>query len=187
MKRESFIQIFRITVFALVWFAAISTALRLTEPARLMGVAAAQSVGNTLSPAEAALARSIENNLIAPCCWVQPVSEHPSEVSDVIRAEVRRMVAEGKSRNEILDYYVAKYGERILAAPRAGGINVLAYTAPFAALIIGGCGILFFRGKRRARAAAAPTDAVDPLPLPQLQNNKFYYDIIEKELRELDD
>jgi cytochrome c-type biogenesis protein CcmH len=76
--------------------------------------------------------REIEDNLIAPCCWSQPVSEHYSEVADQIRQEVHAMVAEGKSRDEILDFYVAKYGERILATPRARGFNSLAYILPWA-------------------------------------------------------
>ena len=164
----------------------IIAALQLTEPAYMQAEAAAQNQPEVLSQAEAALIRDIENNLIAPCCWIQPVSEHPSEVSDMIRAEVRAMVAEGKNRNEILDYYVAKYGERILAAPRARGINALAYVAPVAALILGG-GSLFlfslFSGKRRAKAAVVEIE--DTLP-PQ-QNGNRYYDIIEEELREFDD
>ena len=90
------------------------------------------------------------------------------------------MVAEGKSREAILDYYVARYGERILAAPRARGINVLAYIAPFMALVLGGCGLFLFRGKRRGHA---PAPASMPLP----RDNSRYYEIIEKELRELDD
>ena len=91
------------------------------------------------------------------------------------------MVAEGKNREAILDYYVARYGERILAAPRARGINLLAYTAPFAALILGGCGLFLLRGKRRAGAPATAA------PLQAPQNDNRYYEIIEKELRELDD
>jgi cytochrome c-type biogenesis protein CcmH len=180
MACKRFIKVFIITAFVA---AALPAASWLTKPVRMPETAAAQSQETSLlSPAAAALVRDIENNLIAPCCWVQPVSEHPSEVSDLIRAEVRRMAAEGKSRNEILDYYVAIYGERILAAPRARGINVLAYVAPFAALILGGWGLFLFGGKKRMRAVPA---AAAPSPLPH--NDGRYNDIIEKELKELDD
>ena len=171
-------QVFRIAVLAI---AVIPAALWLTKPMCIPS-AAAQGPADSLSPSDAALVRDIENNLIAPCCWTQPISEHPSEVSDLMRTEVRAMVAEGKSRDAILDYYVAKYGERILAAPRARGVNVLAYAAPFAALILGGCGLFLFRSKRRVSAPAAVAD-----PLPPPQNDGRYNDIIEKELVELDD
>ena len=136
----------------------------------------------------AALIRDIENNLIAPCCWNQPISEHPSEVSDRMRAEVRMMVAQGKSRNEILDYYVAEYGERILATPRARGINTLAYIAPWAALILGGWGLFTLLGRRRVAVAADEVSATDTaVAMSANRSDNYYADIIEKELREMDE
>lgn len=152
----------------------------------LSGIALAQNTAN------AALIRDIENNLIAPCCWNQPISEHPSEVSDRMRAEIRTMVAQGKSRNEILDYYVAEYGERILATPRARGINTLAYIAPWAALILGGWGLFTLLNKRRVAvttgdASAADTVTVLPVNHSGHRPTDYYEDIIEKELREMNE
>jgi cytochrome c-type biogenesis protein CcmH len=174
MTRKHFLRTLRI-IFLVI--AAIPPVLWLTKPALMPETAAAQS----LTASQNALSRDIENNLIAPCCWNQPISEHQSEISDIMRKEVREMIAEGKSRNYILDYYVARYGERILAAPRARGVNLLAYAAPFAALLLGGFALFIFGGKRRSSAPATAA----PLPLPQ--NDGRYDDIIEKELRELDD
>jgi cytochrome c-type biogenesis protein CcmH len=130
-------------------------------------------------PAEKA--REIEDNLIAPCCWTQPVSQHYSEVSEQIRQEVRAMVDTGKSRDEILDYYVAKYGERILATPRVKGFNALAYILPWAALALGAVLLIALLWKRRS---PAPAHVPDGLP-PALDSR--YDAIIEKELRDLDE
>ncbi len=124
------------------------------------------------------LAREIEDNLIAPCCWSQPVSQHYSEVAEQIRNEVRAMVAEGKSRDEILDHYVAQYGERILAAPRAKGFNILAYVLPWAALIFG-IWILIVLMKRLRSPAPSPAPADVP--------NEHYASRIEKEMKEFDE
>ena len=126
----------------------------------------------------AELVREIEDYIIAPCCWSQPVSQHYSEVSDQIRKEVRTMVAEGKSRDEILDFYVAKYGERILAAPRPEGFNALAYVLPWAALIMGAwILILLIRKLRAPTPATSPADSPDPR----------YSSIIEKEMKEFEE
>jgi cytochrome c-type biogenesis protein CcmH len=122
--------------------------------------------------------REIEDSLIAPCCWSQPVSQHYSEVAEQIRNEVQAMVASGKSRDEILDYYVAKYGERILATPRAKGFNSLVYILPWAALIIGAW-ILIMLLKRLRRPAPAAEPAALPLP------DARYESVIEKEIKEL--
>ena len=163
-------------IFVIACFAipALTPALHPAE------AASAQSPADSRRTGSEALIRNIENNLIAPCCWVQPISEHPSEISDIMRAQVRAMVEDGKSRKEVLDFFTAQYGERILAAPPARGVNILAYAAPFAALFLGGWGLSLLRGKRRVNAAA------DTAPLPP-QNAGIYDGIIEKELRELDD
>jgi cytochrome c-type biogenesis protein CcmH len=125
-------------------------------------------------------ARQIEDNLIAPCCWTQPVSQHYSEVSEQIRQEVRAMVDAGKSRDEIFDYYVAKYGERILATPRARGFNALAYILPWAVLALGAVLLIALLWKRRSLALAHVPDGLPPA------SDSRYDAIIEKELQDLD-
>jgi len=128
----------------------------------------------------ASKAREIEDSLVAPCCWSQPVSQHDSEISYQIRDEVSKMVAAGKSRQEILDFYMARYGERILVTPPAKGFNVLAYILPWAALLLGGS-ILVMLLKELRSPAAAPSPAPAPLP------DSPYNSVIEREMRELDE
>ncbi len=127
------------------------------------------------------IARDIEKNLIAPCCWTQPVSEHPSEASDRIRREVREMLAAGKSRDEIIDHYVAQYGERILAAPRARGFNRLAYILPWLALVAGAGLTIILVKKFRTPAAATATPARPPAP------DAHYASVVEKEMKDLEE
>ena len=123
-------------------------------------------------------AREIEDNLIAPCCWTQPVSEHYSEVAEKIRKEVHEMVAAGRGRDEIQDYFVAQYGERILAAPRAKGFNRLVYILPWLALILGAWLLIILLKKLRT-----PVPASNPAPLPDSR----YTSAVEKEIKELEE
>ena len=120
--------------------------------------------------------REIEDHLIAPCCWTQPVSQHYSEAADTIRKEVHEMVAAGKSRDAIMNYYVSKYGERILITPRPKGFNALVYILPWLALILGAWLLILLL--KRLRSPVAPP-APEPLPDPR------YASIIEKELKEM--
>ena len=122
--------------------------------------------------------REIEDSLIAPCCWSQPVSQHYSEAADQIRKEVHEMVAAGKSRDEILDHYVAQYGERILAAPRVKGFNLLAYILPWAALILGAWLLIALLKKLRT---PAPAPSSSPLP------DARYTAAVEKEIKDLEE
>jgi cytochrome c-type biogenesis protein CcmH len=125
-------------------------------------------------------ARDIEAMLIAPCCWSQPVSQHYSEAADQIRKEVRRLLAAGKSKQEILDYYVSAYGERILASPRPHGFNMLAYILPWAFLVMGVAVLLILLRKWTKRPPIMPeSDAALAPPSEQ------YASRVEHELHEL--
>ena len=141
----------------------------------LIGAAAASGSDNV---SDAELVRDIEDHLIAPCCWTQPISQHESGIAEQMREEVRTMVAAGKSRDEILDYFVAQYGERILAAPRAEGFNLLVYILPWVALIAGAWILWVLIKKLRA-------------PIPEQSSvdspDSRYASIIEKELKEFDE
>ena len=126
-------------------------------------------------------ARDIEAMLIAPCCWSQPVSQHYSEAADLIRKEVRRLLAAGKSKQEILDYYVSAYGERILASPRPHGFNMLAYILPWAFLVMGVAVLVIFLRKWTKRTP----DRLMPDAVP-VTIAEHYASRVEHELREMD-
>jgi cytochrome c-type biogenesis protein CcmH len=143
----------------------------------LATLSAAPASGAQTAPASEKV-REIEDRLIAPCCWTQPVSQHYSEVAETIRKEVREMVAAGKSRDEILDYYVSRYGERILASPRPKGFNALVYILPWVALVAGAW-LLFILLKKLRAPAAIPA----PIPMPDSR----YTSIIEKEMKDLEE
>jgi cytochrome c-type biogenesis protein CcmH len=80
--------------------------------------------------------RALQEKLIAPCCWSESVAAHRSEVAAEMRAEIARMVHDGRTDREILDFYKAKYGTRILMEPE-GQLRVWAYTIPIVASILG--------------------------------------------------
>jgi cytochrome c-type biogenesis protein CcmH len=128
----------------------------------------------------AAMVREIEDNLIAPCCWSQPVSQHYSESAEKIRNEVQQMAASGKTRDEIMDYFVAQYGERILATPRPKGFNILAYVLPWGSLLLG-VGFVLVLIKKLRSSAATPNLSTPPPP------DSPYYATIEKEMKDLEE
>lgn len=104
--------------------------------ALLVGAPAALYADSKAADAET-LARQIEGELIAPCCWRQTIAEHRSEASEQMRREIRGMIGNGMSHQQIIDFYIGKYGERILAAPRPRGFNLTAYILPGVALLVG--------------------------------------------------
>ncbi len=136
------------------------------------------AVSGAENETDAAMVRDIEDHLIAPCCWTQPISQHESGVSSQMRNEVRKMAAAGMSREEIMDHFVAQYGERILATPRPEGFNRLVYILPWVALACGAWLLFALLRKLRAPAPAA-------IPTPELDDR--YAALIEKELKDLEE
>jgi len=78
----------------------------------LMPLAAA-----VLSPDQQKRAEKLENSLLAPCCWAEPIAAHRSEVALAMKAEIVKLISEGRSDREIIDMYKSRYGERILVEP----------------------------------------------------------------------
>jgi cytochrome c-type biogenesis protein CcmH len=131
-------------------------------------------------PSNEETAREIQTMLIAPCCWSQPVSQHYSEPADQIRNQVRLMLAASKSKQEILDYYVTAYGERILASPRPRGFNLLAYILPWTSLPVGAAALAIHLKKRTRRPSGMTAADANLASL-----SEYYALRVEQELREL--
>lgn len=77
------------------------------------------------------------------------------------RHRIRLMLSEGKSKVQIIAFFRNKYGEKVLSEPPRRGFNLLAWTMPFVALILGGLGIFFALGRWRGGASvvSVPEDA----------------------------
>ena len=109
--------------------------------------------------------QKIEERFMAPCCWQESVAVHRSEIAGEMRAEIARMVAGGKSEDQIVDFYVARYGERILREPR-GSKRWWLTLVPLASIALATSGLVLFLRRQRNQPALA-ADAAD---LPQLPN-----------------
>ena len=76
------------------------------------------------------------------------------------RAFIRRLIAQGKTKDEIKDALVAEYGEDVLATPGGDGFGLAAWLIPAAALLAAAVGIVIALRRWRGRAApGAPTGA----------------------------
>lgn len=51
------------------------------------------------------------------------------------RQYIAELIKEGKKKEEIIDIFVKRYGQKALAAPKKEGFNILGYILPFIALI----------------------------------------------------
>jgi len=75
----------------------------------------------------------LTHELIAPCCWREPIAIHRSQEALQMLDEVEKLLAEGRSEEEIKNIYIARYGPRILADP-PGVSKYWLYVLPFSLL-----------------------------------------------------
>jgi cytochrome c-type biogenesis protein CcmH/NrfF len=83
----------------------------------------------TPTPDHARTIVRLGDKLMAPCCYSQTIRVHMSAEAEQMREEVTDMVLAGRSEQDIIKYYKAKYGETILVVPD-GKVGQIAYGVP---------------------------------------------------------
>jgi cytochrome c-type biogenesis protein CcmH len=124
--------------------------------------------------AETDLATDIKQSLISPCCWAGTVYDldHNPEMEE----QINQFIFQGKTKQEILEYYIGLYGERILAVPIAEGFNIMVWVTPILAGMIGITFLFFF--------LRTPNDI--PSSVISAPSEVAFDDEIEKELQKMD-
>ena len=113
-------------------------------------------------------AQAIDKMLMCPVCPAETIDQAQVEISFQMRAVVREMLAEGKSRDEILDYFVDRYGADILAAPPKSGSNLVAWILPIVGVAAALVGVFFvIRAMTNSQRRAAAPAATAPSETPQ--------------------
>ena len=104
------------------------------------------------SPAEGLDDRvnEIAHLLMCPVCQGQSVAESNSNLAQDMRQIIRKQLEEGKSKDEVIAYFVSRYGETILASPPPRGVNWLLWVLPGLAIIFGGFGIAIYLYKSQS-------------------------------------
>jgi len=104
-------------------------------------------------------AQSIDRMLMCPICPGESIDQSQVELAKQMRQRVREMLAQGTTRQQVLDFFVERYGPTVLAAPPKSGLNLLAWVLPVAlvAAALAG-GFLALRAMRRGN----PEPVLDP-------------------------
>ena len=81
-------------------------------------------------------------------CQNQNLADSNAELAADLRREVHRMILEGKSSEDVIDFMVARYGDFVLYRPPLKAKTVLLWGGPFV-LGIGGVVLLLLQLRRR--------------------------------------
>jgi cytochrome c-type biogenesis protein CcmH len=122
----------------------------------------------------------IAANLMCQCGCTMVLSTCTCGTADQMRGVIKEKLAEGQAPQQIIDYFVAQYGEKALAAPTKQGFNLTAWLLPFAAILAGGGGIYFLL---RKWVLGRREEAIALAELPQ-EAWVEYEDRLQKELEQ---
>ena len=81
--------------------------------------------------------RRIALQLQCPVCEGQNVADSPSGLAGDMRSVIRTKLIAGESDQQILDEFIASYGDGILTEPPKRGISLGVWLGPIVALVLG--------------------------------------------------
>lgn len=91
-------------------------------------------------------------------CQNQNIADSNAELAVDLRRKTYKMVQQGKSEEEIVDFMVDRYGEFVMYKPRISGKNLLLWVLPFVFL---GIAVFFLIKTIAQRKKSAENEAID--------------------------
>lgn len=102
--------------------------------------------------------RNLIEELRCPKCQNQNIADSDAPIAMDLRNEIFRMLEEGKSNEEIIDFLVSRYGDFVLYKPPLTSRTLLLWYGPAGMLVIGfgvlGVILLRRRSQNKDRSAA---------------------------------
>ena len=122
----------------------------------------------------------VAKNLYCPVCPNTPLDVCETKACEDWRAQIRDQLSQGWTDQHIIDYFVAQFGERVLAEPQRKGFTSLVWFLPLIVVLVG-LGIVYeiLRNWRKQKPASVAAVSTPAIPDELLRK-------IEREIREMD-
>jgi cytochrome c-type biogenesis protein CcmH len=127
----------------------------------VVGVPAAALAQHPARHVEEQTVYEIAAQLRCVVCQNLSVADSPSEMALQMRGVIKERLATGERPDQVIRYFVDKYGDWILLSPPRQGFSLLVWIFPFVAVLVGLAilALVLRRWTRRKRPSpAAPLD-----------------------------
>jgi len=156
-------------------------------------VADPASAGRAMAPTTAADTdagfQAIEKQLKCSCgcgldIYTCRTTDFNCTYSPGLHRQIVALADEGKSAQEIIDAFVAQYGQQVLMAPPKRGFNLAGYFVPSLVVLVA-AGFLILMLRRWTRAAAVEAAAVLPVARGNVDASPAELERLRRELERL--
>ncbi|MGA9525294.1 MAG: cytochrome c-type biogenesis protein [Myxococcaceae bacterium] len=114
-----------------------------------------------LEPALESRVQKLGAEIRCPTCQGLSIAASSAATARAQLDMVRTLVTQGKSDEEIKQFFVDRYGEWALLKPSSNGLNSLVWIGPVA-LLVGGFGFVLLYAAKHKQGAVSPEAAAAP-------------------------
>ncbi len=125
--------------------------------------------------------RQIASQLQCPVCQSVSVADSPSELARQMRGVIRQKLEQGETPEQIIQYFIDRYGEGVLLNPPKRGFTLGAWLVPLAILLAGSWVVASFVRAHTRRAGAREALGEEAAPAADLER---YRRVIQHELED---
>ena len=128
---------------------------------------------------------AVAKKLYCPVCPNTPLDVCETQACKDWREQIRDQLAAGWSEQQIMDYFVQQYGERVLGEPQRSGFTSMVWVLPLIAVLLGIVIVWqVLRSWRLKRAEQVSSEISTPNSSDRISKELQAW--VEKELKEID-
>ena len=132
-------------------------------------------------------AQSIDRSLMCPVCPAETIDQAQVEISRQMKSVVREMLSQGASRDEVLDFFVARYGQEVLSAPPKSGGNLVVWVVPIVGILAALAGGYLIIKSMVSRTSGRPAAAAMSTANAEDTGLEPYLEAVDRHLELLED
>jgi len=108
-------------------------------------------------------AAEVETELVCPVCH-ETLDQSTAPIAQEMKATIRRRIAQGWTKKQIIDEMVANFGPQVLSTPSTHGFDALAWILPIGGALIGVAALAYGASYWTRTAPVEPEEnvALDP-------------------------
>jgi len=120
-------------------------------------------------PVLEARAQAIDEDIRCVQCQSENIASSNADWAADARRTVRELLVAGATDEEVMTFFVERYGERVLMLPRTDGSNMLLWGAgPLMLLLSLSVAAVYIRGRKQARGNQPPLSETDEARLSEI-------------------